>query len=116
MPETHLPHWVPHPQEGAGPLHRPSPSNTTLLSARILHALWPSQCISGLSVRYTPESLLRAKRHLLEDTLSWWKLSLFIQVLMARGSQGIAHNLEKQANSEINSSQLGTGETVCVTV
>lgn len=35
---------------------------------------------------------------------------------MARGSQGIAHSPEKQANSEINSSQLGTGETVCVTV
>lgn len=33
---------------------------------------------------------------------------------MARGSQGIAHSLEKQANSEINSSQLGTGETVSV--
>lgn len=33
---------------------------------------------------------------------------------MARGSQGIAHSLEKQASSEINSSQLGTGQTVSV--
>lgn len=72
-------------------MHRPSPSNTALLSARILCALWPSQCISGLSVCYTPESLRRAKRHTVAfwKTLSWWKLSLFIQVLMARGSQGI---------------------------